>query len=115
MCTPCQGLLAEAFPRATIIGYDYHEPSIVAATAAAKKKGLTNVVFELSDAQTFGEPGQFDVIGFFDCFHDMSVVRCRHVSEGLCSEVPFTIKFNCQKSLLTNAVSWCINNVTVCN
>ncbi len=63
-------VLAEAFPRSTFVGFDYHEASVEHARAAAREEGLANVSFERSLAKEFGgEP--YDLVCFFDCLHDM--------------------------------------------
>ncbi len=63
-------LLAEAFPASTFIGYDFHGPSIERAQANAEEAGLPNVSFEVATAKDYSG-GDFDVIAFFDCLHDM--------------------------------------------
>jgi SAM-dependent methyltransferase len=63
-------IMAEAFPKSTFIGYDIHEPSVLAARALAEERGLTNVTFEVGTAQDY--PGSdYDLVTFFDCLHDM--------------------------------------------
>jgi len=64
-------ILAKAFPKATVKGFDYSESSIVSAKSRAA--GLGNVSFETVGAEAFGNDGEFDVACFLDCFHDMSV------------------------------------------
>ena len=67
-------ILGEAFPASTIVGIDYFEPSITAAQAKAQAKGITNVSFETGGGDTGGgEDGAYDIVTFYDCFHDMSV------------------------------------------
>ncbi|HEY6485674.1 MAG TPA: methyltransferase domain-containing protein [Candidatus Cybelea sp.] len=64
-------LMAEAYRMSRFIGYDYHVASIEAAREAAKRAGVADrVSFEVGTAQTM-PPGQFDLIGCFDCVHDM--------------------------------------------
>ncbi|OLL28386.1 SAM-dependent methyltransferase [Burkholderia sp. SRS-W-2-2016] len=64
-------LMAQAYPNATLVGFDYHEPSIQRAREAAKEAGVADrVSFEVASAQQF--PGtDYDVVAFFDCLHDM--------------------------------------------
>ena len=63
-------VLAQAYPKARITGFDFHAPSIETATARAEEAGVTaQTSFEVADAK--GYPGTFDVICFFDCLHDM--------------------------------------------
>ena len=66
-------VLAAAFPSCTITGYDFHEPSIAAARKTAKERKLHNLTYEVALAHTAGEAGAFDLVMFFDCFHDMAV------------------------------------------
>jgi SAM-dependent methyltransferase len=63
-------LLAEAFPRSTFVGIDYHEESIRQARAAAEEAGVADrVVFQVADAASY--EGPFDLVCFFDAVHDM--------------------------------------------
>lgn len=64
-------VMAREYPMSTFVGYDYHEPSIVAAREAAGKAGVeSSVRFEVATAK--GMPEQsFDLICCFDCVHDM--------------------------------------------
>jgi len=64
-------VLAGAFPRSKVTGYDLHEPSINAAKELTK--GLGNVTYEIAGADTCGASEKFDVVIFLDCFHDMAV------------------------------------------
>ncbi len=63
-------LMAQAFPKSSFIGYDFHPASIAAATAHARAHGVTNVSFEVGRAQDF-DGRDFDLITCFDCLHDM--------------------------------------------
>ncbi|MDM0113667.1 class I SAM-dependent methyltransferase [Variovorax sp. J22R133] len=78
-------VLAQAYPRSTFIGYDFHEPSISAARERAAAAGVADrVSFEVAGAKTY--PGRdFDLVAFFDCLHDMGdpVGAARHVRETL--------------------------------
>jgi SAM-dependent methyltransferase len=72
-------LLAEAFPRSEVVGFDYHEASIVAARAAAP-----GVRFEVATAADF--PGEgYDLVCVFDALHDMGdpVGAAAHVRSSL--------------------------------
>lgn len=63
-------LMARAYPNAKIIGFDYHKPSIEWARKQAEKEDLRNVTFEVANSTNY--PGDdYDLITFFDCFHDM--------------------------------------------
>lgn len=81
-------VLARAYPQSTFVGYDYHEPSIVAARERARAAGVADrVSFEVAGAKTY--PGRgFDLVAFFDCLHDMGdpVGAARHVRETLADD-----------------------------
>jgi hypothetical protein len=65
-------LMAQAFPKSTFVGYDYHAPSIEQARARAEQAGVPaeRLRFEVASAQDF--PGKdYDLVAFFDCLHDM--------------------------------------------
>lgn len=64
-------LMAEAFPKAQFVGFDFHEPSIVEARRHANAHGLgERVRFEVAKAKEIGETG-FDLVTMYDCLHDM--------------------------------------------
>jgi SAM-dependent methyltransferase len=63
-------LMAKAYPNSTVLGFDYHKPSIERARKEAEKEGLKNIIFEVAGAADY--PGDdYDLVTFFDCFHDM--------------------------------------------
>jgi SAM-dependent methyltransferase len=63
-------VMARAFPNSEFVGFDYHPASVEAARERAKAAGLTDrVSFERAAAKEF--PGQYDLVAFFDCLHDM--------------------------------------------
>jgi 2-polyprenyl-3-methyl-5-hydroxy-6-metoxy-1,4-benzoquinol methylase len=76
-------VMARAFPSSQFVGFDYHAPSVQAATQAARDAGVTNVRFEIAQAKNFA--GRFDLVAFFDCLHDMGdpVGAATHVREAL--------------------------------
>ena len=62
--------LAEAFPRATVTGFDNFAPAIARAQERARAAGVEDrVTFEVRDASLF-LPGTYDVITTFDVVHD---------------------------------------------
>ncbi|WP_454616341.1 class I SAM-dependent methyltransferase [Bradyrhizobium cenepequi] len=64
-------LMAEAFPKSTFFGFDYHEGSIQAAREQTRDAGLSDRVrFETHTAKSFPANG-YDLVCFFDCLHDM--------------------------------------------
>jgi SAM-dependent methyltransferase len=78
-------LMAEAFPRATVTGSDYHAGSIEIARQRAEAAGVADRIrFEIAPAA--GYVGhQFDLVTMFDCLHDMGdpVGAARHVLDTL--------------------------------
>ena len=77
-------IMAEAFPNSEFYGFDFHEPSIMAAQKQAQAKGLKNVTFAVTTAKTY--PGNnYDLVAFFDCLHDMGdpVGAIAHVKKTL--------------------------------
>lgn len=64
-------LMAQAYPKSTFVGFDYHRPSIEWARNAAAKAGVSgHATFETASSKEF--PGKdFDLVTFFDCLHDM--------------------------------------------
>jgi SAM-dependent methyltransferase len=65
-------LIAEAFPRSRVVGFDFSDTGLAAARAEAERNGLTNVRFEKRDAARLGETGRFDLITTFDAVHDQA-------------------------------------------
>jgi len=78
-------LMAQAYPKSTFVGIDYHAASIEHATRKARKVGVSNrVSFEIAMAKNY--PGSdFDMVAFFDSLHDMGdpVGAARHVLSTL--------------------------------
>jgi SAM-dependent methyltransferase len=77
-------IMAEAYPKSEVVGFDNHEPSIAWARQAAAAAARTNATFEVARAQDY--PGtSYDLVTFFDCLHDMGdpVGAARHVLESL--------------------------------
>ena len=78
-------LMAKAFPKSHIYGFDYHDKSIEAAREAAKRQGVSDrVTFEVAKAKEF--PGKdYDFVAVFDCLHDMGdpVGAAAHVRAAL--------------------------------
>ncbi len=78
-------LMAQAYPKSTFVGFDYHAPSIAQATRSAEQAGLAQRVrFEVAAAKEF--PGRdYDFVTVFDALHDMGdpVGASRHVKNSL--------------------------------
>jgi SAM-dependent methyltransferase len=78
-------LMAQAFPRSTFVGTDYHEGSIATARVRAEEAGVADRVrFEVTDA-TEQPGGGYDLVTMFDCLHDMGdpVGAARRVRETI--------------------------------
>lgn len=78
-------LMAQAYPKSTFVGFDYHPESIQLAREAARSAGVSDrVKFEIGKAKDY--PGRdYDFVAFFDCLHDMGDPQgaARHVLETL--------------------------------
>lgn len=63
-------LMAKAFPKSKFTGFDFHRPSVEWAQKQAEQEGVAgNCSFQVAGSANY--PGQYDLITFFDCFHDM--------------------------------------------
>lgn len=81
-------LLAEAYPRTTVVGSDYHRESIRLARKKAAEAGVADrVTFEVAAAQTFGGTA-YDLVTMFDCLHDMGdpLDAARRVRQALAAD-----------------------------
>jgi SAM-dependent methyltransferase len=78
-------LMAQAFPKAQLYGFDYHPGSIEGARESAKRAGVAGrTKFETAAAKNY--PGNdYDLVTFFDCLHDMGdpVGAAKHVRQSL--------------------------------
>ncbi|RJF85624.1 class I SAM-dependent methyltransferase [Sphingomonas cavernae] len=77
-------LMAEAYPKSQIHGYDFHQPSIDFARQKAADGGPANTRFDAVAAKEIGEDG-YDLACIFDALHDMGdpVGAARRVREIL--------------------------------
>jgi ubiquinone/menaquinone biosynthesis C-methylase UbiE len=66
-------LIAQAFPKSTIVGIDYHESSIaVARDRASDARVADRIAFEVGTPRVLGgREEKFDLICFMDSLHDM--------------------------------------------
>lgn len=81
-------VMAEAFPKSELTGFDYHEPSIERAREAAAQAGVDDRInFEVASAKDYPGSG-YDLVTVFDCLHDMGdpVGAASHVHETLDSD-----------------------------
>jgi len=76
--------MASAYPSSHFSGFDFHPPSIEVSRQRAREAGVSERThFEVATATSY--PGQFELICFFDCLHDMGdpVGAARHAREHL--------------------------------
>jgi ubiquinone/menaquinone biosynthesis C-methylase UbiE len=81
-------LIAQAYPKAAILGSDYHQASVDLARKRAAEAGVADRArFEVASAQTFSGTG-YDLVATFDCLHDMGdpVGAARHIRQALDSD-----------------------------
>jgi len=65
-------LMARAFPKAKLYGFDYHSGSIEHARHLAGRDGLLDqITFEVASSKSYPATGGYDLVTFFDCLHDM--------------------------------------------
>ncbi|HLY44930.1 MAG TPA: class I SAM-dependent methyltransferase [Stellaceae bacterium] len=77
--------MANAFPNSQFVGYDFHAGSIEAARQHAQEHGVgANCRFEVGAAKDYAG-GDFDLVTFFDCLHDMGdpAGAAAHVRQSL--------------------------------
>lgn len=78
-------LMAQAYPRSTFHGYDFHAPSIDQAQRRAAHAGVADrATFSRAGAKDY-PGGDYDLVCFFDCLHDMGdpVGAARHAWQAL--------------------------------
>jgi SAM-dependent methyltransferase len=98
-------LLAEAFPRSTFVGVDYHEGSIDAARKAAAAAGVDDRVrFEVAGADTF-EGGDFDLVCVFNALHEWGdpVRAARHILGSLAPDGTWMFTEPCTDEALVSS------------
>jgi SAM-dependent methyltransferase len=81
-------LMAQAFPKSTFVGSDYHTDSIETARRRADEAGVADRVrFEVAPADEFSGKG-FGLVTMFDCLHDMGdpVGAASHVRKALADD-----------------------------
>ncbi len=81
-------LMAQAYPRSTFVGSDYHAASIDLARKRAAEAGVRDTTsFEVASAHDFPGTG-YDLVTTFDALHDMGDpgAAARHVREALAED-----------------------------
>ena len=64
-------IMAQAYPKSSFTGFDFHAPSVEQARAAAARAHVQDrVSFEVATAKDFAGDG-YDLVTVFDCLHDM--------------------------------------------
>jgi 2-polyprenyl-3-methyl-5-hydroxy-6-metoxy-1,4-benzoquinol methylase len=77
--------MGKAFPNSEFVGHDFHPASIEDARKHAAEHGVSgNVRFEVGAAKDYAG-GDFDLVTFFDCLHDMGdpTGAAAHVRQSL--------------------------------
>jgi SAM-dependent methyltransferase len=77
-------VMASAYPNSRFSGFDFHAPSIETSRKRASEAGVADrTSFDVASATSY--PGEYDLICFFDCLHDMGdpVGAARHARERL--------------------------------
>ena len=103
-------LMAQAFPRSTFRGFDYHQGSIDIATRRAKEAGVADrVTFTVAKATDY--PGTaYDLVAHFDCLHDMEdpAGAARHTRSTLAKDGTWLIvePFSSDKAAFCCPLSW---------
>ena len=65
-------LMADAYPKSHLYGFDYHSGSIEYARHVAGRDGLQDqITFEVASSKSYPRNGGYDLVTFFDCLHDM--------------------------------------------
>ncbi len=81
-------IMAQAYPKSTFWGFDFHPASIERARKLAAEAGVGDrITFDVAAAKSY--PGRdYDLIAFFDCLHDMGdpVGASQHVYESLAAD-----------------------------
>jgi 2-polyprenyl-3-methyl-5-hydroxy-6-metoxy-1,4-benzoquinol methylase len=76
-------IMARAFPKSKVHGFDFHEKSIEEARRHAHEHNLSNIDFQTREATAL--PRKYDLITMFDCLHDMGdpVGALKHIRAAL--------------------------------
>jgi SAM-dependent methyltransferase len=80
--------MAQAFPKSTFYGFDFHPGSIAQARQHAEQHDVSrNVHFAVGTATDFPADA-YDLVTFFDCLHDMGdpAGAARHVHDTLADD-----------------------------
>ena len=81
-------LMAQAFPKSSFVGFDYHQASIERARQLALEAGVEKRVrFEVATAKDYPQDA-YEFVTMFDCLHDMGdpVGAAAHVLQTLSAD-----------------------------
>lgn len=81
-------IMAQAYPNSRFWGFDNHEKSIATARLRAVDAGVSDrVTFAVANASELPD-GQYDLVTFFDCLHDMGdpIGACKRAAEVLAAD-----------------------------
>jgi len=81
-------LMAQAYPKSTFFGFDYHQGSVDYARHKAEEAGVSDrVCFGVAKAKDYSG-SEYDLVAFFDALHDMGdpVGAANHVLGSLKSD-----------------------------
>jgi SAM-dependent methyltransferase len=81
-------LMAQAYPKSTFFGFDYHQRSVEYARRKAEEAGVSDrVCFGIAKAKDYSG-NDYDLVAFFDALHDMGdpVGAANHVLGSLKSD-----------------------------
>jgi SAM-dependent methyltransferase len=86
-------LMAQAYPNSSVVGFDYHQPSIERAQKAAAKAGVADRCrFQVAAASDYPGAG-YDLVAIFDALHDMGdpVGAAAHIRQTLAPDGTFLL------------------------
>lgn len=113
-------VMATTYPKSKFFGFDFHAPSIETSRKRATEAGVADrTTFEIATATNY--TGQYDLICFFDCLHDMGdpVGAAKHARERLAPGgtvllvEPFAIDGRA-KNIATNPMATLLYNASSC-
>jgi SAM-dependent methyltransferase len=81
-------IMAQAYPNSTVVGFDYHQPSVQHAQQVAANAGLAERChFEVAAAAAYPGTG-YDLVTIFDALHDLGdpIGAAAHIRQSLAPE-----------------------------
>jgi SAM-dependent methyltransferase len=86
-------IMAQAWPRSSFVGFDYHQPSIERAQKTAATAGVADRCrFQVATADAYPGAG-YDLVAVFDALHDMGdpVGTAAHIRQTLAPDGTFLL------------------------